>query len=143
MGLSLRDWRPRHLLAAWGAYWAALAVAVLGRPAMLAWQLANRPEGAGAGTGTASVSFENAVLKASIVEHAGAAWSGTAHLATIGLWIAGPPLLLWLLWLVLRPRAAGVVGAGAPTARLRDAGLSDLERAAVARAERERTAREP
>jgi len=29
-------------------------------------------------------------------------WVGSASLTSIALWIAGPPLLLWLVWLVTR-----------------------------------------
>jgi len=124
-------WRPRHLLAAWGVYWATLAVVVLGRPAQLAWRLANGPEG----HGTASAGFENAVLHLRIADDAGHAWAGTAHLLTIALWVAGPPLLLWLLWLALRPRSA-MREAPAPAVAapaLRGAGLDDVERAAAER----------
>ena len=29
-------------------------------------------------------------------------WTGSASLMSIVLWLCGPPLLLWLLWLVTR-----------------------------------------
>jgi hypothetical protein len=132
-------WRPRHLLAAWGVYWAALAGVVLGRPAQLAWRLANGPEG----QGTASAGFENAVLHLRIADDAGHAWAGSAHLLTIALWVAGPPLLLWLLWLALRPRSAArgtaAPAAPAPAPALRGAGLDDVERAAAERGAGERS----
>jgi hypothetical protein len=32
----------------------------------------------------------------------GVHWTGSASLMSIVLWLCGPPLLLWLLWLVTR-----------------------------------------
>jgi len=29
-------------------------------------------------------------------------WTGSASIMSIVLWLCGPPLLLWLLWLVTR-----------------------------------------
>ena len=126
----LRRWRPRHLLAAWGAYWAALVLVVLGEPARIAWRM-SRTENAG----TAAAGAENDQLFLRIVETGGATWSGSADATTVALAVFGPPLLLWLLWLLLRPRETASPLAAAPEPpRLHDAAPGDLDRAAVERA---------
>ncbi|HEX5438018.1 MAG TPA: hypothetical protein VFW98_12710 [Gemmatimonadaceae bacterium] len=105
MILSLRRWRPRHLLAAWCAYWAALALAILG-PGLLAVWRATRP---GAHS-RIFMSMHNGVFHASVTRGATALWTGAIHAGTLALWIAGPPLLLWLVWLLSQTRR----GRGAP-----------------------------
>lgn len=99
---GLSRWRPRHLLGAWSAWWAGLAAATLGPAARAVWHVTHLPEG----QGSASLSFEDGIL--TLVTSAGGfpAYTGTASLLGIGLWIAGPPLLLWAAWLASRPRRA-------------------------------------
>ncbi len=101
MALSLRRWRPRHLLLAWSGYWLALLLVVLGRPALAAWRMSRHPDA----HGNVSASFDGGLVDASIVVDGATAWSGSASLVSITLWLVGPPLLLWLLWLV-RSRAS-------------------------------------
>lgn len=99
MAFSLSRWRPRHLLLAWVAYWLVLLATVM-RPALM-----NVIAGITApdGHGTISASVANGVASLSVNADA-LAWTGSASLTSIALWIAGPPLLLWALWLVTRPR---------------------------------------
>ena len=97
MALSLNRWRPRHLLLAWIAYWIVL-VATVARPGLFA---ALRALSAPAGHGTMSASMDNLLFSLTVKSDA-AVWSGSASLLSIALWVAGPPLLLWLLWLVTR-----------------------------------------
>lgn len=135
----LRRWRPRHLLAAWSAYWVALALVVLGEPARIAWRM-SRTENAG----TATAGAENDELFLRIVETGGATWAGSADATTVALVVFGPPLLLWLLWLLLRPRdVRPPLAATSEPPRLHDPALGDLDRAAVERAARAAEQREP
>lgn len=110
MALSLRRWRPRHLLLAWSGYWLALLLAALGRPALEAWRMSRRPDA----HGTVSAGFEDAVGRLSIVVDGATVWTGSASFLSITLWVVGPPLLLWLLWL-MRSRASETGDAVAPT----------------------------
>jgi len=100
MALSLSRWRPRHLLAAWGTYWAALTLVMLGGPALIARRVASGPEG----SGTITAGFDNARLHLTMLEQGTTVWSGSTSVLAATLWIAGPPLLLWLAWFAQRPR---------------------------------------
>ena len=75
----LRNWSHRRLLASWLAYWAVLLAVVAG-PAIARYWALQRSDA----HGSVTLTFE----------------SGT--LAT--LLIAGPPLLVAVLWLLSRPR---------------------------------------
>lgn len=108
MALSFRRWRPRHLLLAWSGYWLALALVTLGAPLLAIWRMSRRP----GSHGSVAAGFENAIGTLSIVEDGASVWSGSASLPTMTLWLVGPPLLLWLLWL-MRSRASEADDAGA------------------------------
>ena len=131
MDLTLRRWRPRHLLLAWSAYWAALAAVALA-PALKALARLTGP----GEHGTVSASFADGVLQVSIASPSAPAWTGGVAVGTLALWVAIPPLLLWLLWLARRPSRGPVAttplsqretalgaAAAAPPPALPDAGL--------------------
>lgn len=105
----LRRWRWRHLFAAWIAYWAGLAVVTLWRPIGLARRLSQLPDE----QGTISVELSNAQFTAHMLERGAEIWSVSTSLLTIGLWIAGPPLLLWGVWAMSRSRPQTVEDTGA------------------------------
>ena len=115
MRSSLRRWGASQLLLAWIAYWLVLIGVTLGRGLLLAWQL-SRP----GVHGRVTAGFDDGVLRFTVENGARAVWTGAASVSTVALWLAGPPLLLWLVWLVLRPRrgdsradrAPGFVGPG-------------------------------
>jgi hypothetical protein len=101
VSFSLRRWRPRHLLLAWVGYWIVLALVTL-RPAIAAfWRLTSDPDG----HGTVDASVGDGILSLSVKDPGGVVWQGSASVMSIVLWFAGPPLLLFLLWLAVRPRA--------------------------------------
>lgn len=99
MLLSPSRWRPRQLILACGGYWAALALTVLARPAMTFLRLYHGPRG----QLSVSAALGDAALRLSIARDGVTAWTGSARPLTIALWIAGPPLLLWLIWLARHP----------------------------------------
>ena len=79
--MSVRRWRARHLFVAWGVYWVGLLAVVATRPLLEYWRISRSPSG----HGTVKYSFEGGMLE-------------------LALWIAGPPLALFLLWLATRER---------------------------------------
>ena len=104
----LSRWRPLHLGIAWVSYWVALFFVALG-PALIA---ASRVTGDGK-HGTIGLSFDNAVFRLKISDATTTLYEGSAHVLTLALWLAVPPLLLWLMWLVARGRR--VTGRAAPS----------------------------
>jgi hypothetical protein len=79
--ISIRRWQARHLFMAWGLYWVGLLAVVASRPLLEYWRLKRS-----SGHGTVSYTFDGEMLGPS-------------------LWIAGPPLVLFLIWLATRSRA--------------------------------------
>jgi hypothetical protein len=105
MRFSLRRSRPSQLLLAWSVYWIGLALVTL-RPAIAAlWRLA-RP----GAHGSANVGFTNNLLSATILDGARTVWSGSITFLNLALFIAIPPLLLWLIWLAGSARMNNATG---------------------------------
>src|SRR5215207_759444 len=99
MDLTLRRWRARHLLLAWGAYWVGLAAVVLGPAVRAIARLTGPGE-----HGDASAPITDGLLRVTIASPNGPGWTGATELGALALWFAVPPLLLWLLWVARRPR---------------------------------------
>jgi hypothetical protein len=96
MGL-LRRWQARHLLLAWAVYWVLLVLVAL-RPALaLVARALTGPEG----HGSVSANVGNGIANLNVAFE-GQHWTGSTSLTSLALWIAGPPLLLWLVWLATR-----------------------------------------
>lgn len=108
--LSLSRWRPAHLFLAWAGYWIALLAVTLG-PAVPAILRATRPSPS---HGEISVNFADGVFNLIVKEAGQVLWSGSVHFLTAALWVALPPLVLWLLWLRAR---SGAVRTEASTVR--------------------------
>ncbi|MEO7965730.1 MAG: hypothetical protein ABIT38_17610 [Gemmatimonadaceae bacterium] len=102
MELSLRNWRPAHLLGAWVTYWAGLAAVKLG-PGIAAIARVQGPNS----HGTASAGFNDSVLSAQVLEGTTTVWHASAQLTTIALWVTVPPIVLWGLWMLMRLSRAG------------------------------------
>jgi hypothetical protein len=79
--ISFRHWQPRHLFRSWIAYWLALLAVVAGRPLLEYWRISR-----------------------SASKHGTVGFSYSGGLLPLALWIAGPPLVLFLLWLATRSR---------------------------------------
>ena len=98
MDLTLRRWRARHLLLAWSAYWVALAAVALAPAA----RAIARVSGPGEHGNVAAV-FGDGLVRLTVTSPGAPAWTGTVTVGALAFWVAVPPLLLWLLWLVRRP----------------------------------------
>ncbi|HEV7992646.1 MAG TPA: hypothetical protein VGP25_12530 [Gemmatimonadaceae bacterium] len=101
MSFSLSRWRPRHLFLAWIAYWIVLLAASLGTAVRHALIAVAAPEG----HGSIGVSMNDGVLSL-LVKSDTLTYTTSASLLSIALWIAGPPLLLWALWVATRTHPA-------------------------------------
>lgn len=129
-------WKPRHLLGAWSAYWAGLGLVTLG-PAVLSILRVTVPAGA---KGSVSATFDNTMFHLVVKSGETTLWSGSAEAMSMALWIALPPLALWLTWLAVRPSRRGDVEVGDESTRLlRDAPLPlhDRERPREERVDRD------
>lgn len=99
MAFSIRRLGVGHLLGAWGAYWAGLAGITLAPFARWVWDLNQSP----GQHGSANVSIGDAGVTLTALTDNVVVYSGAAPLWQVALWIAVPPLLIWLVWLALRP----------------------------------------
>ena len=98
-GMS-RRWRPRHLLAAWSAYWVLLVAYAIG-PAVRAFVRASAEPNAKL---TVAATVDDDILRLTVTNAAATVWTGGVPFLAAVLWVAIPPLLLWLLWLGLGAR---------------------------------------
>ncbi|MBX6333378.1 MAG: hypothetical protein IRY91_16140 [Gemmatimonadaceae bacterium] len=56
--------------------------------------------------GSVSASIENGMLHVRVLQDGVASWSWSTSPMTAALWIAGPPIALWLAWMIARSRQA-------------------------------------
>ena len=92
-----RRWQAKHLLVAWIVYWVLLIGISMRSAIAAAMRALNAPHGLG--SISASVDGGNFVFKASVGSDT---WSHSMSLTAMTLWFAGPPLLLFIVWLVTR-----------------------------------------
>ena len=124
MLVSPRRWRAQHLLGAWIVYWLALAAVTLGPAARAVWRMRGAPKN----TASAALNLNNGMFHGTVKALGGTTWEGTATSGSVLLALVGPPLVLWVLWLLLRPR--GGVAGGPEAPRGLGAGTPDWERGA-------------
>jgi hypothetical protein len=99
MAFSIRRWGVGELVGAWATYWVALAGIKLGPFIRIVWDLSRLP----ANKGSVSLSAGNTGVVLTAAREGIAVWTGVAPASEVALWVAGPPLALWLAWLALRP----------------------------------------
>ena len=116
MELSLRRWKPRQLLATWATYWVGLVGIGLGPTLLASWRATRLPPG----QGSIQAGVDAGVLNVSVIESGVKTFSASTPFSTAMLWLVGPPLVLWVIWLFVRQRsrddASAVAGARAPDA---------------------------
>jgi hypothetical protein len=142
MELAPRKWGWRSLVGAWGAYWAGLAAVTLAPFGVYVWKLTRLPEN----HGTVSLSVSNAGVHLTALRDGATVWDASVGIVPFALWLALPPLAMWVLWLVMRPAPrADVALPPAPTRGALDDGAagawaardaSDAPRAAAHRRDR-------
>src|SRR5689334_21120616 len=103
MAFSLSRWKARLQLGAWVVYCIALVGVKLGSGIVAALRVMNSPNE----HGNISAGMGDGAFKVT-VNGAGVHWVGSASVMSVVLWLCGPPLLLWLLWLVTRRAPAPV-----------------------------------
>ena len=102
MELSMRRWKTGQLLLGWGAYWAGLIGIAAGPAIHATWHATHLPDG----HGSVNAGVNDGVLRYEVIAEGVKTWVGTVPLSTMFLWLIGPPLLLWLVWLLVRERPA-------------------------------------
>ena len=107
---TLRRTSVRRLVAIWSVYWAGLAVIALGRFAVTAWRLSQTS----GNRASINVNMADWVVSITAQLDGATVWSGSAAVSTIALWIVGPPLLTWLVWLSRRGASHSVPDADRP-----------------------------
>jgi len=105
MMLSIRRWRPRHLLASWVAYWIGLGIVLVSPALAVAWKV-TRP----GAHGSVNAGISDQGLYANITRAGQTVWTGSMGLSTFALWLALPPLALWILWMVMASRTNNAEG---------------------------------
>lgn len=111
MAFSLKRWGVGTLVGAWVGYWVALGAVTLAPFAKWILDL-NRMPGQ---HGTASLSMGDAGVTLTALKDGVTVYSGVAPLTDLALWIAGPPLALWVVWLLLRPSRSADEALPAPS----------------------------
>jgi hypothetical protein len=92
MSWSLARLRPLHLVLVTVVYWLGLAAVKLGSAIVSAWWVSRLSPN----HGSITASLQNTTLHLTIVENGTPLWSGSTPLVQLGLFMLGPPLLLWL-----------------------------------------------
>ncbi|MDB4885748.1 MAG: hypothetical protein JWN79_1186 [Gemmatimonadetes bacterium] len=99
MAFSLKRLTTRGLFTAWSVYWAALLV-VAGRTLV---RIVGIVSSAAKGHASVTATLDDGRVRLDALLDGRMVESGSASLLALALWIAGPPLLLWLVWLLQRP----------------------------------------
>jgi hypothetical protein len=90
----------RALIGGWAAYWAVIAAVKLGPAAAAIYRATQGPEG----QGSFSLNFGNGAFTLTVIERGVTTFTGTASLLSIALWVAGPPLVSWIVWALGRKK---------------------------------------
>jgi len=93
-----RSWR--FLLGLWSAYWAVLAVFMLGPLAVAVY----RATSASDGHGSVTASLGDGGFVVTVIRDSQTIYSLSLHVIAAALWIAGPPLLAWLAFAIASRR---------------------------------------
>lgn len=99
----MREWlkRPRAVFASWIIYWIVLGIIGLGPALVAIWSATHGPND---NRSSVNVRFGNGVFSVDVVRAGIPTYTGSIHLLTAALWIAIPPLVIWLLWFVTSGR---------------------------------------
>ena len=98
----LERWTAGTLLGTWAAYWAMLLGVSVGPGLLAAWRLIQTP--GSHGKMLASIDDGRLLLHVSDAVASAGTWTFDTSITTAVAWIALPPLTVWVLWLISRPR---------------------------------------
>jgi hypothetical protein len=84
--VPFRQWRASHLFRSWAVYWVALLAVAGWRPVVEYWRISH-----------------------SATKHGTVNFTYSGGMLPLALWIAGPPLALFVVWLVTRSRTPETV----------------------------------
>ena len=98
---SLRHWSSRALFLSWGVYWLVLLAIGLAPIVGPVWRATHGPKGT---TSAVNLSFNNTIASLTVTQAGQTTWTGSISVVAVALWVAVPPLLLWMLWAATRPR---------------------------------------
>ncbi len=90
----------RSLIGGWAAYWAVVAAVKLGPAAAAMYRATQGPEG----QNSISFNFGNGAFTLTVLERGVTTFTGTASLLAIAAWVAGPPLVWWIVWATRRKK---------------------------------------
>ena len=96
----LGSWSAGKLFASWIAYWILLIAIGLGRAIGPIRDATSGPPD----TGSVNVSFGSDGFALNVLKVGATIYSVSVHLLPLALLVAGPPLLLWVLWFASRSR---------------------------------------
>jgi len=102
ISLDIRRWKLGQLVGVSAGYWAVLAAAALGPFSRAVYTIGRL----GGERGTATGSFNDGIVTLTALKDGIAVYTGSESILQIALWIALPPLGLWLAWLSTRPSRA-------------------------------------
>jgi hypothetical protein len=100
MSSFFRSMSPKKLFASWVGYWVLLIAVGLGPAFAAIWQATR----AGPDKGSFSLSMGSDGFALSVVKAGATIYSKSIHLLPLALLVAGPPLLLWVLWFANRSK---------------------------------------
>lgn len=96
----LRSMSAAKLFASWIGYWILLIAVGLGPAFIAIWRATH----AGQDKGSVSMSFGSDGVALNVLKDGATIYSGSIHLLPLALLVAGPPLLLWVLWFASRSK---------------------------------------
>jgi len=108
----LERWTAGTLLGTWAAYWAVLLGVSVGPGLLAAWRLTRAP--GSHGKMIASIDNGRVLLQVNDALAAAGTWTFSTSITAAVAWIALPPLAVWVLWLISRPRREALPAARDP-----------------------------
>ncbi len=94
-----RSWSAGKLFASWIAYWILLIAVGLGPALVAIWRVSRAAQDKGSVNVSFGDTFSLTVVNAGVTTYA-----GSIHVLPLTLLVAGPPLLLWILWFASRSK---------------------------------------
>jgi hypothetical protein len=108
MAFMMKRWSATGLFAAWGVWWAVLLLASAREIVRMLVVISRAPKG----HSSARLNFDDGRAHLETLLDGRVVSGHSGSLLALALWIAGPPLILWLVWLAQRPARPPVTEGG-------------------------------